>query len=90
MIRGIVDGCTEKGTIEVVISPGDEGRVTQAFLDGCSDGDRKFVLSGERHADAGGVILVLDRISYNGTFSMIAELAHEELVMKLSGIVPLE
>jgi vacuolar-type H+-ATPase subunit E/Vma4 len=90
LIRRILDRCDAGGRVEVKISPDDTGRITQTFLDECSDGKRQFVLSKDRHGQTGGVILVSDRISYNGTFSMIAELAHEELVMKLSAIVPLE
>ncbi len=89
LIRQVISGCGAEGRIEVMISPGDTERITQSFLESCSDGRRQYVLSERRHDHEGGVILVSDRISYNGTFSMIAKLAHEELVMKLSSIVPL-
>ena len=89
LIRKVISGCGAEGRIEVMISPGDTDRITQTFLESCSDAQRQYVLSDLRHDHEGGVILVSDRISYNGTFSMIAELAHEELVMKLSSIVPL-
>ena len=91
LVAKVIGRCGAQGRIEVVIAKEDASRITQSFLDGLSDGDRQFVLSdGGYHDHTGGVVLISDRISYNGTFSMIAELAHEELVMKLSSIVPLE
>ena len=91
LVGKVIGRCSARGRIEVVIDREDASRITQSFLDSCSDGERQFVLSTKGcHDHRGGVVLVSDRISYNGTFSMIAELAHEQLVMKLSSIVPLE
>ena len=91
MVGKVIGRCSAEGRIEVVISREDRERITPEFLESCSDDRRQFVLSeGGFHDHTGGVILVSGRISYNGTFSMIAELAHEELVMKLSSVVPLE
>jgi vacuolar-type H+-ATPase subunit E/Vma4 len=91
MVGKVIGRCSAEGRIEVVISRGDGDRITPSFLESCSDDRRQFVLSEDGfHEHTGGVILVSDRISYNGTFSMIAKLAHENMVMKLSSIVPLE
>jgi vacuolar-type H+-ATPase subunit E/Vma4 len=90
LIRKVISGCGAEGRIEVIVSPVDTERITQAFLESCSDARRQYVLSDHRHDYEGGVILVSGRISYNGTFSMIAELAHEDLVMKLASLIPLD
>lgn len=90
LISSLLLGCDLRGDIQVVISRRDEKRITGAFLDKHSGRDRKFVLSDERHDLRGGIIFRSGDISQNGTFPMIAELAHEELIMELSGLVPLE
>ncbi len=90
IIGAILDRCDLEGDVEVVISPDDEGRVTQRFLEGHSDGDRKLVLSEERHDLGGGVIMRAGSISQNGTFAMLATLAHDDLVMALAEMVPVE
>lgn len=90
MISSLLEGCDLKGKVEVVISAGDESRITGAYLKKCSGDDREFVLSQERHDETGGVILKSGKISQNGTFPMIAELAHEDIVMELSALIPLE
>jgi len=90
LITSLIEECDLTGTVEVVIRSGDESRITAEFLKKHSGGDRTFVLSEERHDAAGGVIFRSGSVSQNGTFSMIAELAHDDLVMQLSELVPLE
>ena len=90
MISTLLDGCDLNGEIQVLISPEDDSRITEEFLRKHSDKERKFVLSAERHELGGGVIMRSGDISQNGTFQMIAELAHEQLIMKLSDQIPLE
>lgn len=90
MISSLLEGCDLQGEVEVVISGSDADRITPEFLQEHSNGNRSFVLSERRHGERGGVIFRSGDISQNGTFPMIAELAHENLVMELSEIVPLE
>jgi vacuolar-type H+-ATPase subunit E/Vma4 len=90
LISALLRGCDLKGEVQVIISPADEHRITAEFLGEHSGKDRMFALSRERHGEKGGVILRSGDISQNGTFPLIAELAHEELVMELSGLIPLE
>lgn len=90
MISSLLEGCDLQGEVEVVISKSDADRITPEFLQEHSNGNRSFVLSERRHGERGGVIFRSGDISQNGTFPMIAELAHENLVMELSEIVPLE
>lgn len=90
MISSLLEGCDLQGEIEVIISESDADRITPDFLGKHSGKNRTFVLSDRRHGERGGVIFRSGDISQNGTFPMIAELAHENLVMKLSEIVPLE
>lgn len=90
MISYLLEGCDLQGEVEVVISGSDADRITPEFLQEHSNGNRSFVLSERRHGERGGVIFRSGDISQNGTFPMIAELAHENLVMELSEIVPLE
>lgn len=90
MISSLLEGCDLKGDVEVVISEADSSRITPDFLRKHSGNGKKFVLSSERHGEDGGVIFKSGKIRQNGTFRMIAELAHEEIVMKLSEIVPME
>lgn len=89
LLGNIISGCDAQGRIEVVAASGDENRVTPDFLKSCSGEKREFVLSSRKHDEEGGIILVSGKISYNGTFSMFAELAHEEMVMRLSSLAPL-
>lgn len=88
LIGAILGNCGMEGTIEVLISPADESRLTQKFFDARSDMERRFVLSPERHGGRGGVILRSGRISLNATFSTAAALAHESLVMDLASLLP--
>ncbi|MCK4807342.1 MAG: hypothetical protein KAT09_06835 [Candidatus Aegiribacteria sp.] len=90
MISSLLKSCDLKGKVEVVISSNDESRITSWYLRKHSDGDREFVLSAERHDKNGGVIFRSGKISQNGTFPMIAELAHEDMIMMLSDLIPLE
>jgi vacuolar-type H+-ATPase subunit E/Vma4 len=90
MIAHLLHGCDLKGDVQVIISPADRSRITQSFLKEHSSADRKFILSEETHGSRGGVIMRKGDISQNGTFPMIAELAHEELIMKLSELIPME
>lgn len=90
MISSLIEGCDLKGEVEVIISGDDESRITASFLEKHSSPGRRFLLSPLRHDSRGGVIFRSGDISQNGTFPMIAELSHEQLVMELSGLVPLE
>ncbi len=90
MIAHLLEGCDLKGDVQVIISPSDRSRITQSFLNAHSSADRKFILAEETHGSRGGVIMRKGDISQNGTFPMIAELAHEELIMKLSDLIPME
>jgi len=90
LISCLLEGCDLRGEVQVLISEEDAGRITQEFLKKHSTDERTFSLAGQRHSKRGGVIFRSGDISQNGTFPMIAELAHEELVMKLSELVPLE
>ena len=90
LIDALLGGCGFDGEVSVVISPSDEKRITAAYLKSRSDKKVKFTLSDERHTAAGGVIRRSGRISQNASFSMIADLAHEEMIMKLASTVPLE
>lgn len=90
LISSLLKGCDLRGEVQVLIWEEDAGRITQEFLKKHSTEERTFSLAGQRHSKKGGVIFRSGDISQNGTFPMIAELAHEELVMKLSELVPLE
>ncbi|MEN8208476.1 MAG: V-type ATP synthase subunit E family protein [Candidatus Fermentibacteria bacterium] len=90
MISSLLAGCDLIGKVEVVISSADESRITAGYLAKHSSDDCEFVLSEERHEKAGGVIFKSGKISQNGTFPMIAELAHEDMVMMLSDLIQLE
>lgn len=91
MISSLFENCDLRGEVQVVISPSDQSRITQAFLNEHSEEDREFVLSKDRlDSSRGGIVFRSGRISENGTFPMIAELVHEELVMKLSEKVPIK
>ena len=90
MISSLVKNCDLKGKVEVVISQADESRITPGFLNKYSKNDQEFVLSSERHSENGGVIFKSGKISQNGTFAMIADLMHEDMIMNLSSFIPLE
>ncbi len=90
LIDGLLSGCGLSGEVSVVISPADGKRITAAYLKKRSDSKVKFVLAEESHSATGGIILRSGKISQNATFSMIADLAHEEMIMKLASAVPLE
>ena len=90
MISSLLAGCDLSGKVEVVISSADESRITAEYLRKNSKDGREFVLAEEKHDKAGGVIFKSGKISQNGTFPMIAELAHEDIVMMLAGLMQLE
>lgn len=90
MISSLLEGCDLKGKVEVIISSPDESRITSEYLRKHSKIGQEFVLSEEKHNYIGGVIFKAGKISQNGTFPMIAELAHEDMVMMLTELVPLE
>ncbi len=90
MISSLLKACDLKGKVEVVISSADESRITSGYLRKHSGDGREFILSEERDEEIAGIILKSGKISQNGTFQMIAELAHEDIVMMLSGLIPLE
>jgi len=90
MISSLLSGCDLSGKVDVVISSADESRITSEYLRQHSKDGREFILSDERHDEAGGVIFKSGKVSQNGTFPMIAELAHEDMVMMLSDLIPLE
>jgi len=90
LIDGLLGGCGLEGEVSVVISPTDGKRITAAYLKKRSNDRVKFVLAKENHSAIGGIILRSGKISQNATFSMIADLAHEEMIMKLASAVPLE
>ncbi len=90
LISSLMSDCDLSGKVEVVISSTDESRITTEYLRQHSKDGREFILSGERHDEAGGVIFKSGKVSQNGTFPMIAELAHEDMVMILSDLIPLE
>jgi len=85
-----LEGCDLTGDVIVTISALDESRITPAYLEKHSGRGRNFILSDERHDARGGVIFSSGKISQNGTFPMIAALAHEDIVMELSELIPLE
>jgi vacuolar-type H+-ATPase subunit E/Vma4 len=90
LIDSLIGACGLEGTVEVITSEADQSRITAEYLKKRSTKERKLILSGERHSGTGGVIFRSDRVSENATFSMIAELAHEEMIMKLAPMVPVE
>jgi vacuolar-type H+-ATPase subunit E/Vma4 len=90
MIKCLLNSCDLKGKVNVIISPSDEDRITPSYLREHSSPEREFMLSEERHSEKGGIILNTGKISQNGTFPMLAKLAHEELIMVLSELLPLE
>jgi vacuolar-type H+-ATPase subunit E/Vma4 len=90
LAAALLDGCGLEGEVEVLTAPGDSERIDQAFLDEHSTESRQFVLSGETHGGRGGFVFRSGRISQNATFDMIADLAHDRLVMELSSKIPLE
>lgn len=90
LIGALIRSCDLEGEVEVIIHAGDEHRITPEFLKKLSTKKRKLVLSAERHGQTGGVILRSGRVSQNATFSMIADLFHEEMVMRLAPQVPVE
>lgn len=90
MIEVLLRGCDFKGEVEVVICEKDSERVTGDFLREISTEEVSFVCSKTRHNDHGGVIMRSGDISLNATLSMLAELNHDEMVMELSKLLPLE
>jgi vacuolar-type H+-ATPase subunit E/Vma4 len=90
LIDSLIGSCGFEGAVEVIISEADQSRITAEYLKKRSTKERKFTLSEERHVGTGGVVFRSGRVSENATFSMIAELAHEEMVMMLAPMVPVE
>ncbi|MCD6588260.1 MAG: hypothetical protein J7K88_06895 [Candidatus Fermentibacteraceae bacterium] len=90
LIGVLLEGCDLQGEVEVLICAQDSNRITADYLKKFSSADRQFVLSGDNHADHGGIIMRSGDISLNATLSMIAELNHESMVMELSRLLPLE
>jgi V/A-type H+-transporting ATPase subunit E len=90
LIVSFLKNCDLTGEVEVIISGNDVERITQSFLDSHSSSSMRFRLSPERHSSRGGVILRSGKISQNATLDMVASLVHEELVMELSRLLPLE
>lgn len=89
LVAALLDGCGLEGEVEVLVAPDSEG-IDQAFLDEHSTDARKFVLSEDEHQGRGGVVFRCGKVSQNATFDMIADLAHNSLVMELSSKIPLE
>jgi vacuolar-type H+-ATPase subunit E/Vma4 len=90
LIDSLIGSCSLEGAVEVIISEADQRRITADYLKKRSTKERKLTLSGERHGGTGGVIFRSGRVSENATFSMIAELAHEDMVMRLAPMVPVK
>jgi vacuolar-type H+-ATPase subunit E/Vma4 len=90
LIDALIGSCDLPGEVEVIISEADQSRITTDYLKKRSTKERKLTLSGERHGATGGVIFRSGKVSQNATFSMIAKLAHEEMVMRLAPMVPVE
>lgn len=90
LIEALLAGCDLTGEVEVITAPGDGERITPDFLKSKSTGETTFSLSREKHSDHGGIVMRSGSISLNGTLSMIAELNHDEMVMELSRLLPLE
>jgi vacuolar-type H+-ATPase subunit E/Vma4 len=90
LIASFLKNCDLAGEVKVIISGNDRERITQSFLDSHSSAALRFRLSSEFHASRGGVILRSGKISQNATLDMVASLVHEELVMELSRLLPLE
>lgn len=90
LIASFLRQCDLKGEVEVIISGNDRDRITQAFLDSHSSREMVFRLSTENHSSRGGVILRSGKVSQNATLDMVASLVHEELVMEMSSLLPLE
>lgn len=87
IIGSLLNDCTFTGMVEVLVSPEDSGRITEKFLSDAGNSDRQFVLSDEKHTGRGGIIMRSGKISQNATISMIAELAHEDIVMNLAPLI---
>lgn len=87
LVTSILSGCTMEGDIDVAISEDDEERITPALLANASGRGRTFRLSAERHHGRGGVIMSSGGVSFNATFSMLASLERERLVMELAPIL---
>lgn len=87
LISSILAGCRMQGDIEVRISPEDENRITPDLLVGASGPGRSFRLSPVRHNGRGGVVMTSGGVSLNATFSMLASLERERMVMELSPLL---
>ncbi len=84
LISSILAGCSMEGDIDVTISEADADRITPALLAKASGRGRTFRLTPERHGGRGGVIMSSGGVSFNATFSMLASLERERLVMELA------
>jgi vacuolar-type H+-ATPase subunit E/Vma4 len=87
LISSILAGCRMQGDIEVRISPTDESRITPDLLERASGPGRTFHLSSLRHNGRGGVVMTSGGVSLNATFSMLASLERERMVMELSPLL---
>lgn len=87
LISSILAGCRMQGDIEVRISPADENRITPDLLERASCPGRSFHLSPLRHNGTGGVVMTSGGVSLNATFSMLASLERERMVMELSPLL---
>ena len=90
LIDALIEACDLEGNVEVMIAETDSKRITAEYLKERSTREMKLALAEERHGDVGGVVFRSDKISQNATFSMIASLAHEEMIMKLAPLVPVD
>jgi len=84
LVTSILSACTMEGDIDVAISEDDADRITPALLRKASGNGRNFRLIPERHGGRGGVIMSSGGVSFNATFSMLASLERERLVMELA------
>ncbi len=87
LVSSILASCRMQGDIEVRISPTDESRITPDLLDRASSPGRSFHLSPLRHNGRGGVVMTSGGVSLNATFSMLASLERERIVMELSPLL---
>lgn len=90
LIDALIGACDLEGDVEVIIADSDLKRITPDYLKKRSTKGMRLSLAEERHGDIGGVVFRSGKISQNATFSMISSLAHEEMIMKLAPLVPLD
>jgi vacuolar-type H+-ATPase subunit E/Vma4 len=90
LVAALLSQCDFTGDVKVTICEADRDRITQGFLDRQSTEGIRFILSEERHDASGGVILRSGKVSRNATLEMMASIVHDDLVMELSGMLPVE